>query len=77
MTGGRSPVGRLFAYDLGDEIDLGELLAVCAFRVDGDSPAVRWHGNRGVRGEVVSQRAKAGDQFGTLGGVPDADVRIA
>ena len=45
MAGDRPPVDRALTRDLGDEIDLGELLAVRALRADGDSPAVRWHGN--------------------------------
>ena len=77
MVPGRSPlVNRAFAQDLADQVDLGELLAVRAFRVDEDIPAVRRDGNRRVRGEVAGQRAEASDHRGALGGISHEDAGI-
>jgi len=69
-------VDRTFAQDLADQVNLGELLAVRAFRVDGDVPAVGRDGNRGVRGEITGQRAEASDHRVAFGGVSHENAGI-
>ena len=76
MPGSGPLVDRAFAHDLADQVDLGELLAVRAFRVDQDVPAAGRDGNRGVRGEIAGQRAEASDHGVALGGVSHQNAGI-